>query len=81
VPLSSALPFLQGALWGGGERRRAAAIARSLHRAEQVALLGELADARQRWGEGAAQGGSAADLESAGEHVDSCAQVFLKQGA
>ncbi|KAL4430543.1 hypothetical protein ABPG77_005783 [Micractinium sp. CCAP 211/92] len=48
VALSSALPFLEGALWGAGERRRSAAVARSLRRSEHVRLLGQLADARQR---------------------------------
>lgn len=48
VALSSALPFLKGALWGAGERRRSAAVARSLRRSEHVGLLGQLADARQR---------------------------------
>ncbi|KAL4436979.1 hypothetical protein ABPG75_004118 [Micractinium tetrahymenae] len=42
------LPFLEGALWGAGERRRSAAVARSLRRAEHVGLLGQLADAQQR---------------------------------
>ena len=56
VPLASALPFLEGALWGAGERRRTAAVARNLRRSEHVGLLGELADARQRWvGAGAAE--------------------------
>jgi hypothetical protein len=49
VPLTSALPFLEGALWGAGERRRTAALARNLRRSEQVTLLGELADVRSRW--------------------------------
>ncbi|KAI3425935.1 hypothetical protein D9Q98_007907 [Chlorella vulgaris] len=48
VPLTSALPFLEGALWGAGERRRTAALARNLRRSEQVTLLGELADVRSR---------------------------------
>lgn len=46
--LASALPFLEGALWGAAERRRAAAVARSLRRSEHIGLLGQLADARQR---------------------------------
>lgn len=48
VPLASALPFLEGALWGASERRRAAALARNLRRSEHVSLLGQLADERQR---------------------------------
>ncbi|PRW34079.1 glycoside hydrolase isoform A [Chlorella sorokiniana] len=48
VPLSSALPFLEGALWGASERRRTAALARNLRRSEHIALLGQLADERQR---------------------------------
>lgn len=48
VPLSSALPFLEGALWGASERRRAASVARNLRRSEHVGLLGQLADERQR---------------------------------
>ena len=57
VALPSALPFLEGALWGAGERRRFAAVARSLRRSEHVGLLGQLADARQRWVHPAAGGG------------------------
>ena len=49
VPLSSALPFLEGALWGASERRRTAALARNLRRSEHISLLGQLADERQRW--------------------------------
>ena len=47
LPLPSALPFLEGALWGAAERRRAAALARSLRRGEHLQLLWELAQARQ----------------------------------
>ena len=47
LPLPSALPFLEGALWGAGERRRRAALARSLRRGEHLQLLWELAQAKQ----------------------------------
>ena len=48
VALAAALPFLEGALWGAGERRRAAAVAKNLRRSEQVGLLGEVMECRQR---------------------------------
>lgn len=47
LPLPSALPFLEGALWGAGERQRRAALARSLRRGEHLQLLWELAQAKQ----------------------------------
>lgn len=48
LPLPSALPFLEGALWGAGERRRAAALGRSLRRGEHLQLLWELALAKRQ---------------------------------
>ena len=72
VPLSSALPFLEGALWGASERRRTAAVARNLRRSEHVALLGQLADERQRWVLGAAIAGGGRQKQGA--------QVGQRQG-
>ena len=48
VALGAALPFLEGALRGAGERRRAASVAKNLRRSEQVGLLGEEMECRQR---------------------------------
>lgn len=47
LPLPSALPFLQGAVWGAGERRRAAAMGKSLRRGEHLQLMWQLVEAKR----------------------------------